>query len=41
MRHLEQNAQMLNSAGLEVPYWIKENGRLLEKYEDQVPAREG
>ncbi|MEM8856701.1 MAG: FAD-dependent oxidoreductase [Chloroflexota bacterium] len=41
IRHLEQNAQMLNSAGLEVPYWINENARLLEKYEDQVPAREG
>ncbi|MEM7349148.1 MAG: FAD-dependent oxidoreductase, partial [Chloroflexota bacterium] len=41
IRHLDQNAQMLNSAGLEVPYWINENARLLEKYEDQVPAREG
>ncbi|MEM9776569.1 MAG: glycine cleavage T C-terminal barrel domain-containing protein, partial [Chloroflexota bacterium] len=41
IRHLEQNAQLLNAAGLEIPYWINENQRLLEKYEDQVPAREG
>ena len=41
IRHLEMGAQFLPSAGLEIPYWLEENGRLLEKYETQIPAREG
>ena len=28
-------------AGLELPNWINENGRLLEKYEEQIPQRSG
>jgi len=41
VRHVEQGAQFLPSAGLEIPYWLEENARLLEKYEDQVPDRAG
>ena len=40
-RHVEMGAQFLPSAGLEMPYWLEENARLLEKYEQQVPARTG
>ena len=28
-------------AGLELPNWVAENSRLLEKYEEQIPARSG
>jgi heterotetrameric sarcosine oxidase gamma subunit len=28
-------------AGLELPNWLEENQRLLEKYEDQIPPRSG
>jgi heterotetrameric sarcosine oxidase gamma subunit len=28
-------------AGVELPNWIEENSRLLEKYEDQIPQRSG
>lgn len=41
IRHLEQRAQMTASAGLEIPYWLEENARLLEKYEAQIPPRDG
>ncbi len=40
-RHVESSAEFINSAGLEMPYWYEENSRLLEKYEDRVPARSG
>lgn len=28
-------------AGLELPNWLEENGRLLEKHDDRIPHREG
>ncbi|MEM7801055.1 MAG: FAD-dependent oxidoreductase, partial [Chloroflexota bacterium] len=40
-RHLEQKATFIPTAGLEMPYWMEENQRLLEKFEDQVPERDG
>lgn len=40
-RHKELRAIFVNSAGYEIPYWLEENQRLLEKYDDQVPARTG
>lgn len=40
-KHKELGAVFLPSGGLEMPYWLEENGRLLEKYDDQVPARTG
>ena len=40
-RHKELGAVFLPSGGLEMPYWLEENQRLLEKYEDQVPERGG
>jgi len=36
-----QGATLAQSAGWEVAQWYEENARLLEKYEDQVPMREG
>jgi len=29
------------ASGIELPNWYEENARLLEKYEDQIPEREG
>ncbi|MEM7344428.1 MAG: FAD-dependent oxidoreductase [Chloroflexota bacterium] len=40
-RHQELSAVFTPSAGLEIPYWLEENQRLLEKYDDQVPDRTG
>ena len=40
-RHKELGAVFTSSSGLEVPYWLEENQRFLEKFEDQVPARTG
>ncbi|MEM7112187.1 MAG: FAD-dependent oxidoreductase [Chloroflexota bacterium] len=40
-RHKAMNAVFQPSAGLEIPYWLEENQRLLEKYDDQVPNRSG
>ena len=40
-RHEEMGAIFLPTAGLEMPYWLEENQRLLEKYEEQVPERDG
>ncbi len=40
-RHVELGAEFINSAGLEMPYWFKENERLLETYEARVPDRSG
>ena len=40
-RHVEAGAQFLPTAGLEIPYWLEENARLLERYEDQIPQRDG
>jgi len=40
-RHKELGAVFLPSGGLEMPYWLEENQRLLEKYEDQIPERTG
>lgn len=40
-RHTAKNAVFTPSAGVEIPYWLGENQRLLEKYEDQVPDRSG
>ena len=40
-RHGEAGAQFLPTAGLEIPYWLEENARLLERYEDQIPRRDG
>lgn len=37
----EMGAHFHSSAGWEVAHWYEENSRLLEEYEDQVPAREG
>ena len=41
MRHVEQKAQFIGAAGLEIPYWLEENRRLLESFEERVPPREG
>ncbi len=40
-RLLEQKGEMWQSAGWEVAQWYEENARLLEKYEDQIPLRNG
>ncbi len=40
-KHVEMGAQFLPTAGLEMPYWLEENQRLLEQFEDQVPERDG
>src|SRR6185503_9012845 len=34
-------AEFTAFAGIELPNWHRENARLLEKYEDQIPARSG
>jgi glycine cleavage system aminomethyltransferase T/glycine/D-amino acid oxidase-like deaminating enzyme len=39
-RHLALKAEMVPFAGIELPNWYEENGRLLEKYDDQIPARD-
>ncbi|MFK7801507.1 MAG: FAD-dependent oxidoreductase, partial [Anaerolineae bacterium] len=36
-----QSADWTVFAGLELPNWVNENSRLLEKYEDQIPERSG
>ncbi|MFT7584080.1 MAG: glycine cleavage system aminomethyltransferase T/glycine [Cellvibrionaceae bacterium] len=36
-----QSADWTVFAGLELPNWVNENSRLLEKYEDQIPERTG
>ncbi len=41
VRHENLSAVYLPTAGLEMPYWLEENQRLLEKYEEQVPERTG
>ena len=40
-RHQALGAVFLPTAGLEIPYWLEENRRLLEKVEHQVPDRTG
>ncbi|MEM7031421.1 MAG: FAD-dependent oxidoreductase [Chloroflexota bacterium] len=40
-RHQSFGAVFMPTAGLEIPYWLEENQRLLEKYENQIPEREG
>lgn len=40
-RHVEQSAVFTTSSGLEIPYWLEENQRLLEQFEEQVPERSG
>ncbi|MCB9434050.1 MAG: FAD-dependent oxidoreductase [Ardenticatenaceae bacterium] len=40
-RHEEMRAVFQPNAGLEMPYWLEENQRLLEKYDDQIPQRTG
>jgi glycine cleavage system T protein len=40
-RHKELKAHFTAFAGIEVPNWNEENARLLEKYEDRIPARSG
>ncbi|MCB0213844.1 MAG: FAD-dependent oxidoreductase, partial [Anaerolineae bacterium] len=35
------NAEYTAFAGVELPNWFEENSRLLEKYDDQIPARTG
>ncbi len=40
-RHLELDAELTPSAGLEIPYWYNSNAKLLEKYGAQVPDRSG
>ncbi|BCX05473.1 MAG: sarcosine dehydrogenase [Candidatus Roseilinea sp.] len=40
-RLIEHKAQFFQSAGWEVAQWFEENARLLEKYEDRIPQREG
>lgn len=40
-RHEEMGAVFQPNAGLEMPYWLAENQRLLEKYDDQIPHRSG
>lgn len=40
-KHIEMGAQFLPTAGMEMPYWLDENQRLLEECEEQVPNREG
>ena len=37
----QMKAEFTAFAGLELPNWIEENGRLLEKYEEQIPERTG
>ncbi len=38
-RHLELQGEMVPFAGIELPNWYAENGRLLQKYADQIPPR--
>ena len=40
-RHVEQGCSFTAFAGMELPNWFEENARLLEKYEEQIPARSG
>ncbi len=40
-RLVEQKAAFVSAAGWEVANWYEENSRLLEKYDDQIPHREG
>lgn len=40
-RHEELRAVFQPNAGLEMPYWLEENQRLLEKYDAQIPHRTG
>lgn len=40
-RLTEQRAVFFQSGGWEVAQWFEENARLLEKYEDRIPPREG
>ncbi|MCS6848879.1 MAG: FAD-dependent oxidoreductase [Anaerolineae bacterium] len=40
-RLVEHKAQFFQSAGWEVAQWFEENARLLEKYEDRIPQRNG
>ncbi|MEM7799335.1 MAG: FAD-dependent oxidoreductase, partial [Chloroflexota bacterium] len=40
-RLVEQKGHFHSSAGWEVAHWYEENIRLMEKYEDQIPARSG
>lgn len=40
-RLVEQGGHFFASSGWEVAQWYENNARLLEQYEDQVPAREG
>ena len=39
-RLIEHSAHFFQSGGWEVAQWFDENARLLEKYEDRIPARE-
>lgn len=40
-RHKDLKANFTAFAGIEVPNWNEENARLLEKYDDRIPARSG
>lgn len=40
-KHKAMKAEFIPSAWLEMPYWLKENERLLELYDDQIPHRSG
>jgi glycine cleavage system T protein len=40
-RLVEQKAQFFQGSGWEVAQWCEENARLLEKYEDRIPQRDG
>lgn len=40
-RLVEQGAHFHSAAGWEVAHWYEENSRLLEKYEEKIPARQG
>jgi glycine cleavage system aminomethyltransferase T/glycine/D-amino acid oxidase-like deaminating enzyme len=35
------STSFVNFAGIELPNWCEQNARLLEKYEDDIPARNG
>ncbi len=40
-RLVQHQAQFFQSVGWEVAQWFEENARLLEKYEERIPQREG
>ena len=40
-RHKDLGAVFTPAAGIEMPYWLEENQRLLEDYDEQIPERSG